>query len=268
MIELNNETSSSEEQVIDESNNIFQDYLTYINSQLSSVNRSMNETDYLTKFYTEFLNQKSMDSVFDRSIMIDPNLTDYDKEALRTMRDKLNQMFTNNLGLTFLNGNVSIYYTIYDIFVLHFVMYFVMYLNGLQKLDESYADDIPNWKDLSYLAFLDKKNGTTTLSAKGAKAPFTPQDVNDYLTFILQDGIVPECYFEIIMLESSSYSLDELVTESVNQRIDYDYEFFRLKLEKILSSEDTRSYVIQQFIETNIEISTEDVVGLDNNDIA
>lgn len=268
MIELNNETSSSEEQVIDEANSIFQDYLTYINSQLASVNRSMNETDYLKEFYTKFLNQPNLDSVFDKSIMIDPNFSEYDREALRAMRDKLNIMFTNNLGLTFLDGNVSIYYTVYDIFVLHFVMYFVMYLNGLQKLDASFEEDIPNWKDLSYLAFLDKKNGTTTFSAKGAKAPFTPQDVDEYLTFITQDGIVPECYFEIIELESASESIDELVTESVNQRIDYDYEFFRLKLEKLLSSEDARSQIINQFIGTITESIPMNVVGFDSGNIS
>ena len=62
------------------------------------------------------------------------------------------------------------------------------------------------------------------------------QLVKDYIHYICENGIIPEYFFEICLLESEgNIELSTLYLEFANNRIDFDDDFFILKLGKILS---------------------------------
>lgn len=243
MVNIDEETSSSEEQIFDESNQILKEYLDHIEYQISTINRKPIEEDYFKELMINFFNQESLNNIFDRSILIDPSFSEYDKSALRVFQSKMGEFFEKGFGLSCSEGNLCLYYYLYDIFVVNFVIYFVTYLNGLQKLDSRFEEDIPNYKELSYKAFCAKKE-------------IPSEDVNitsikEYIDYILSEGIVPEDYFEICLLDSEGNAgLTELLVETVNLRIGYDTDFFRLKFEKLLFSDDVRGPVETKFIET------------------
>ena len=249
MIEYDSEGSYSEEQILDESNQILKEYIDNIDSQVSCINRKEEEFDFLKDFFLNFLNQENLDSVYDRSILIDPKFTDYDKNALKEITLRLDSIFEKGMGISLLEKEICKYYYLYDIFVLHFIMYFTIYLNGLQKLTQDWEEDIPNWNELSFKKYMEKNNPNDT---RGAEAPLaTIDNVDSYLDYILLDGVFAESFFEICLLESeSNVALTELVVENANQRIIFDNEFFRLKIEKILSLEEVRSAIKTNFIET------------------
>ena len=238
------ETSSSEEQITDESNQILREYLDQIDYQISTVNKKVIEEDYFKEAMINFFNQDSINNIYDRSILIDPSFTDYDKEALRVFQMKMGEFFDKGFGLSLSEGSLCLYYYLYDIFVLNFVLYFVIYLNGLQKLDQSFEEDIPNYKELSLKSFLAKKESPSEDAINIAS-------IKEYIDYILSEGICADQFFEICELDSDgNIGLHELVVESSNLRINVDTDFFRLKLEKILSSEEIRSAVETKFIET------------------
>lgn len=254
MIELDNEASYSEEQITDESNQILTEYLDNIESQIISINKTESETDFLKELFINFFNQKDLDSVFDRSILIDPNFSEYDKDALKATTMKLHNMFENGMGISMVDKDICFYYYLYDIFVLHFHMYFTIYLNGLQKLTEDFDEEIPNWDKLSYKYFVEKNNSNTT--GGESTPPAVTELVDRYLNYIITDGIIPDQFFEICLLESgTSESLSELVVENTSQRIVFDYEFFRLKIEKILSLEEVRSIIKTNIVDTIVNVS-------------
>lgn len=255
MVNIDEEASSSEEQIIDESNQILKEYLDNIDYQLSTINRKGIEENYFKELIINFFKQESLDNIFDRSILIDPSFTEYDKSALTLFQTKMNEYFEKGFGLSFSEGNICVYYYLYDILVLNFVLYFVTYLNGLQKLDYTFEEDIPNYKELSFTSFCAKKEIPPDDSNKIIVL------VREYIDYILSEGIIPEQFFEVCLLESDgNIGLLELVVESSNLRINYDPEFFILKIEKILSSEEIRGSIEHKFLETIHSINSEGVL--------
>lgn len=225
------EYGASEDQYIQENNELIGDFLNRLQYQLSRINKPITEEDYYVKFVAQFLNIPDMNPVYDRSILIDSRINSYEKEAFREFIFTLNRYIENSLGIEFSEVDVCITYYVYRVLVVNFIEYFLEYIDGLQKVDINWDEDIENWDQVSFTAFRKKREIPLD-------TPITIQLVSDYLDYVIFDCLIPEHYFEVCLLGSEgNVELSELVVESVNQRISYDSEFIRMRFEKIFSSE-------------------------------
>ena len=120
--------------------------------------------------------------------------------------------------------------------------YFTQYVLGLQKIDEDFVEDIPNWNELSFKYYIEKINHIPLNDNT------KPQIVTDYLGYVLEYGLIAESYIDVALLESEgNVELSTLYIESANYRLTYDNSFFNLKLKKIFSS-DIEDVVISKLI--------------------
>ena len=258
MVDINDNSSENYEQVLQENDNVFLEYLTNIKNQCATVTPDIEPTDFIKEFVISFLNLPNLNGLEDRSILIDDRLSDIDHKYLRLLCANLDSIFDTTFGITLHNNDIYVRYCLYQVLITKFSDYFLTYLNGLQKLDEDFAEDIENWNELSFEYFRKKI---------GDESPISIQLVKDYIHYICENGIIPEYFFEICLLESEgNIELSTLYLEFANNRIDFDDDFFILKLGKILSFdiiEDTISDKFidiinnNQFIEATATISNE-----------
>jgi hypothetical protein len=230
-----NETSENEDQIIEENDKIVNEYIENIRKQFATVTPQLNQTDYISQFIIDFLNLPDTSGVEDKSIMIDDRLTDLDKDYLHMLILNLDKIINLNLGMSLTDGDIYLYYSIYQFFVTNIIDNMTNYFCGLQKLDIDYEEDIPNWNELSFEYFKKKI---------GDESPISVQQIYEYIDYIGDVGIIPDFLFEISLLESEgNVMLTDLLVESTNNRIYYDKEFVCLKLKKILSSDIIKSNI-------------------------
>jgi len=246
------EYNTNTEQTDNLNMNMLGDILDLINQQTATVEPETNPIDNVAFFINKFLNLPDTQSLEDRSIYINPDLTDFDREYLSVFTTQLGYYLSRNLGIDFADGDIYLYYAVYKIFVTRFIDYFVYYLNGLQQLDYEFVDDIPNYQELHFETFRKKNNGLAL-----------HQSVSEYIDFILEYGLCFGNWFEIILLESNgNVEASALYTEQVNYRLVLDDKFLEIKLNKIVSSLNIKNVIISRFIEVNGFLSGTEV--LDN----
>lgn len=240
-----NEFSTNQEQYEQEGNELILDYLERIKFQLNTVNRKIAEDDILFAFFVGFLNLSNVDEILDRSILISDSLNEYEHSAMREFFGRVNNMLDTSWGISIIEPDPAITYYIYQTLVTKFTDYFLNYVNGLQKLDVLNEEDIENWNELRFETFKQKNNVVID-----EDHPLTIPLVTEYLDTIVVPHLLPELYYEIGLLGSEGNTLlSDLVVETVNQRLSYDREFIRFKIERILSSEDIRHTVINRMID-------------------
>jgi hypothetical protein len=233
-------TSENPDQLQDENDGIFNEYLTNIYGQCATVTPELEPVDYIKEFIINFLNLPNLDNLEDRSILIDDRLTNIDRDYLRLLSMNLNKFFEQCFGVEFIDGDIYLYYCLYQILVTNFADYFSNYLQGLQKMDSDYEEDIPNWKELSFEYFRKKI---------GDESPISIQVVNEYIDYICEQGIIADYFFELCLLESEgNVALSALYIESANNRIDYDSNFFSIKISKLLSFDVIKNRITNTFI--------------------
>lgn len=235
---------SNEEQHVVANNIQFEDIIRNIKMQCAVTNPGIDPTDFFQVFVKEYLRLPDHEDLEDCTIYVDDRLSEEDRKKIHEFCAEVSNIYTNSFGLT-LSDEANIYqlYCVYKIFVLHVADYFVSYILGLQKIDEDFVEDIPNWNELSYRYFLEKINHIQI--SENTK----PLIVENYLGYVLEYGLVAEAYIDVALLESEgNVDLSTLYIESSNYRLTYDYTFFNLKLKKIFTSDVTSSVVINKLI--------------------
>ncbi|MDE7099955.1 MAG: hypothetical protein K2N99_01880 [Malacoplasma sp.] len=230
-----NETSGSEDQIQSENSDVIAEYLDRISEQTSTINPDLMPIDYVEEFVTNFL-EADINSVYDNSIYVN-SVSDAFNDYLHNFEYLLASLINSGFGVTLSDGDIRLYYYLYQIFVTKFADYFVYYVNGLQKLDSTFEEDIPNWNELSF-DFFRKKTGD--------ESPVSLSTISEYVDYVIET-LIPESYFEICLEESTGdVALTEVFIETANYRVQYDSEFFRIKLAKILSSDIIRDNIVNR----------------------
>lgn len=213
-----------------------------ISQQCATINPGIDNTDYFQVFVKEYLRLPDHEDLEDCSIYVDERLTETDRGKINEFCIKMIDIFNSSFGINLPEGNIYQLYCIYKIFVLNIVDYFTIYILGLQKIDEDFVEDIPNWNELSFKYYVEKIN---TLNVNNDTKP---QIVDEYINYILEYGLVPEAYLDVILLESAgNVEVSALYIESSNYRLTYDNSFFNLKLKKIFSS-DIEDFITSKLI--------------------
>lgn len=235
------EIATSETQQTEIANQAIQEYIDAIRSQAESCIRKPVEDDYFESFANGFLKIPA-EEFYDSAYITDDKLSRNDKDYMTMFLDAMNYTFEMNFGIKLLEPTSGMLYSLYKIFITNFSDFFLNYVCGLQKLDSLYEEDIPNWEELSFENYK-KITGVTTPA-------ISYNLVNSYIDHIIENGIIAESYFDICDLESSGNDdLTYLMVETANYRVQYDNEFFRIKLGKILSTNVIRDSIVNKLVD-------------------
>ena len=204
------------------------EYLQKIEIQAATTQPDINADDIVLQYIQNELGINDEEEIHNLSIMINDKLTQIDKNLLLSFTEGLNITFNKTFGINLVDNDIRLSYYLYTVLVTHFVDYFVNYIDGLQKININYKDDIPNFQEVSFKYFKDKyKNDSESVQSI----------VSDYLDYVIEYCIFPEMYFELSLLGSpGNQVLSCLYIETANFRVTYDSDFFKLKISKILSS--------------------------------
>ena len=225
-------TTFGEDQSLDLNETQYQSIIDAISQQCGTINPGVDSTDYFKVFVKEYLRLPDHEDLEDCTIYIDERLTEKDREKIHEFCTTVSNIYSNTFGINLPDGNIYQLYCIYKIFVLNFSDYFVYYILGLQKIDEDFVEDIPNWNELSFKYFLEKINHTQLNDNT------KPQIIIDYLGYVSEYGLLAESYIDVALLESEgNVELSALYIESANYRLTYDSSFFNFKLKKLISSD-------------------------------
>ena len=232
---------SSDQQILDEINEVIEEYRNNIRDQAASIQPTLYQNDYIEDFIKKELAIDDIESVNDLSIMINPDLTQFDKMKLDYFVNYINAIFNETFGIFLREPDISLCYGLYKVFITELSNYFLNYIVGLQKLSSDYSEGIPNYNELNIKYFM-KLEKVEKINYKV---------VSDYIYYIAEQGIIPEYYFEITLLGSPGNELlSKLYLEHTNDRVSFDFEFFLLKISKILStSEEIQTNVVSRLID-------------------
>ena len=235
-------TTFGEDQSLDLNETQYQSIIDGLRQQCATINPGIDNTDYFQIFVKEYLRLPDHEDLEDCTIYVDERLTEKDREKIHEFCAEVSNIYSNSFGIDLPEGNIYQLYCIYKIFVLNICDYFIQYVLGLQKIDEDFVEDIPNWNELSFKYYVEKINHIPLNDNT------KPQIVTDYLGYVLEYGLIAESYIDVALLESEgNVELSTLYIESANYRLTYDNAFFNLKLKKIFSS-DIEDVVISKLI--------------------
>lgn len=231
-VEFDSFTTAGENQSIELKQTQYETIISSIAQQCGSINPGIDQIDFFQVFIKEYLNLPDHDDLEDCTIYVDDRLIGEDISKIHEFVSDIIIIFANSFGINLPDGNIYQLYCIYKIFVLNVCDYFILYVLGLQKIDEDFVEDIPNWSELSFEYYLKKIN----------HIPYTdnskPQIIINYLGYVLEYGLFSNSYLDVALLESSgNVDLSALYIESANYRLTYDEAFFNFKLKKLLSSD-------------------------------
>lgn len=235
-------TSSNEEQVTAENMELMNDFLNEINMQMATINPSLHPVDYINQFVTQYLNLPDQYDLEDNTIYIDEALSLESRRDMLLFVSELNRMAQSSFGIALAEPDMKLINNLYQVMVMHLIDNMVYYIAGLQNLDSDFDEDLPNYEETKFEYFKKTNPDVNGLSKYN--------QVSSYLDYILQNHIYPNLFFEFALFESSgNVDLSNLYTESINNRIMYDSEFFILKFQKIFSSDDTRDRLLSKLID-------------------
>lgn len=241
---------SNYEQEIAISIPITRDYVDLIDNQSKSLEPDIDSENYFDKFLLDIAHVSDISSLEDNSIYFDSNLDDITMRCINFFQDELDSVFESNLGIRFQNANLFLLRAIYNVFVNKFVNYFIYFINGIQNMDDSFANDIPDYEVYKYKYFKEK------IAKKESK--YT--DISDYLQYVLSLNLSFNDYISIALLESSGdVDLSAIFIEDANYRIEVDFGFLLSKIRKILFSPTINDYVISRVID-QLEPETSDSI--------
>ena len=206
---------------------ICKEYLEKIEYQAATTQPDINPDDIVLQYIKNELGIDNEEKIHDHSILIDDSLTELDKNLLSSFKDGLNFIFNKAYGISIYDNDIRLSYYTYLVLTIKFIDYFVDYIDGLQQIDAKYQDDIPNFQEVSFKYFQGKHNNETDKL----------ELISNYIDYIIEYCIFPDLYYEIALLGSPGNEiLSCLYLESSNGRIEYDSDFFKLKIGKIISS--------------------------------
>ena len=220
------------------------EYLQKIEIQTASTQPDFEPNDIVKEYIEKELGISDEEEIHNLTIMVDERLTEIDKNLLSSFTDGLKIIFNKSYGINIYDNDIRLSYYTYSVFMTHFIDYFLNYVDGLQQLDIDYKDDIPNFQEVSYKYFKEKykSNAENSMSL-----------ISEYIDYIAEYCIFPEFYYELALLGSPGNEiLSCLYLESTNGRIAYDADFFRLKFNKILSS-NIKESIVSKLYELLIE---------------
>ena len=223
-----------ENQQIEQRRDRLEEYFENIRKQISVIKIDDEPYDFIEDFVKTYLNYDMIDMLETREIYADPKLSQEDREDLHTFVSQLNDMFNTYWGIYLQEEDIFLVKALYEIMYRRFSDYFIYFVNGLQKLDIDYVEELPNYEEYTFAYFMDKIKHITSDQVQKNETLKVPL-ISEYLKYILELGIKPELYFQITLMESEGdVSLSNLYIETVNDRVSYDSEFFNLKIQKLL----------------------------------
>lgn len=241
-IVFNNYVASGESQSLDLNETQYYSIIDGIRQQCGTINPGVDNTDFFQVFVKEYLRLPDHEDLEDCTIYVDERLTEKDREKIHEFCAEVSNIYSNSFGINLPDGNIYQLYCIYKIFILNLCDYFINYILGLQKIDEDFVEDIPNWNELSFKYYLEKINHTQLNDNT------KPQIIYDYLGYVFEYGLIAESYIDVALLESEgNVELSTLYIESANYRLTYDSSFFNLKLKKVISS-DIEDLIVSRLI--------------------
>lgn len=241
-ITFNTYVASGESQSLDLNETQYYSIIDGIRQQCGTINPGVDNTDFFQVFVKEYLRLPDHEDLEDCTIYVDERLTEKDREKIHEFCAEVSNIYSNSFGINLPDGNIYQLYCIYKIFVLNLCDYFINYILGLQKIDEDFVEDIPNWNELSFKYYLEKINHTQLNDNT------KPQIIYDYLGYVFEYGLIAESYIDVALLESEgNVELSTLYIESANYRLTYDSSFFNLKLKKVISS-DIEDLIVSRLI--------------------
>lgn len=226
------ENSSNEDQIKCERSVELNDYIDNIDSQTSKLRMDLKNENYIELFIFNYLNYKDISRLEDRDIYVCPEFDDFDRNDLLTFETKLEDIFFKNFAIKFVDSDIYIYNCVYNALLINLMNTALYFINGLQKLDESFNETLPNWKELSYKYYIEKLY-KDKLDNEYSK-------VSSYIQYIFENcEISLDNFIEIALLESTgNVELSAIYIESANQRIICeDEDFFARKIKSFLFSD-------------------------------
>ena len=232
----NVQDTGSENQYEDLRNSIMNQTFDRIRLQLISLQVVNGAIDEIRKFIEEYFNYTDIDALETREIYISEVMQsdERNREDLFRFVQVVNNMFDHGWGVRLIDPDIYLVYCLYTVLYLRFYEYFKYFVNGLQKLDEDYVEDLPNYKEYTFAYFIE--NVSKVKKENLAKNPVLKYPVmTEYIKYILELGVVPELYFQICLMEAEGdVMLSYLFRETANNLLEADRTFFNLKIQKLL----------------------------------
>lgn len=236
---IDNEGSNYEQEIAI-SIPVTRDYVDLIDNQSRTLEPEIDSENYFDKFLLDIANIKDISALEDNSIYFDSNLDDITMRCINFFQDELDSVFESDLGIRFQNANLFLLRAIYNVFVCKFVNYFIYFINGIQNMDESFVNDIPDYEVYKYKYFKEKM----------AKKESKYSDISDYIQYVLSLNLSFNDYISIALLEAEGdVDLSAIFIEDANYRIEADFNFLLNKIRKILLSPTISDYVISRVID-------------------
>lgn len=241
---INSEESTNQDQIDSERNMILNDYTSNIDSQTSKTRMDLNNENFIELFISNYLNYKDLSKLEDRDIYICPEFSDNDRDDLSLFETELENIFYKNFAIKFIDSDIYIYDIIYKTIFINISKTFTFFINGLQKIDESFEEDLPNWKELSYKYFL------TNIYKAESKDKY--DYIRSYINYIFEIcDLNLDTLIEVSLLESKgNVDLSSIYIELANERIVCeDNEFFIKKIKDFIFS-DIYEQIVESLVNT------------------
>lgn len=237
-MELVDETQDSFSEAQDKElrEKIIEDFHDNFHRQMVTINIYEESDDLIAKLLKDYFNYILLDDLESRQIYVDPIMQSdqTNREDLFNICSMINNIFETSWGIRLRDEDIYYLYSLYTVLILKFSEYFVYFVNGLQKLNEEFVEDLPNYNEYTFNYFIHNVSSIKKENLEkneNLKIPI----IKEYVNYIIELGIKTELYFEICLQESEgNVMLSYLYSESVNGNISYDEEFFNMKIQKLL----------------------------------
>lgn len=242
MIESDDNIGTNYEQALAISLPNTKEYVDLIERQARSIEPDLDKDDYFTRFFSDIIQIDDVSEIEDNSIYMNSKLDDVSRRCLDYFEEEISSVIEDDLGISFTEPTLFLYKAVYNIFVFDLDKYFIYFINGIQNMDETFKDDIPDYEIYKYKYFKQKY---------GKKEDSPYQNVLDYIQYILSLNITFNNYISLALLESAgNVDLSALYIEDANYRISCDENFLFNKIKNIVLSPNINDYIVSSLINT------------------
>ena len=227
------------EQALSVSLTTVKEYIDKIDNQTKKYETELDTEDIFMRFMTDIIKVSDESEIEDSSIYINPKLDDITKDCLKYFEEELSDIIDNNLGIQFTEPYLYLFKSVYDVFSYKSIDYFIYFINGLQKIDNSFADIAPNYNEYTFDYFIEK-NG---------KKESVYQNIQDYIQYIMSLPLSFEFYISVALLEAEGdVALSTIYVEISNYRILTDDNFIFNKIKNVVLSPISNDYIVSKLI--------------------
>lgn len=239
MIDIEN-SAGNFEQALSVSIPATKDYVDLIDNQAKSINPSIDPDDVFSRFMKDIIGIEDVSVLEDNSIYIDDTIDDLTKRCLYFFQDEIASVLDDDLGVHFQEPTLFLLKALYNVLVYKISDYFIYFINGLQKTNDAFSTDMPDFESYKYDYFLQK------VSKKESEY----QNIQDYIQYILSFNFSFSNYISVALLESAgNVDLSAIFIEDANYRLSADDNFVFQKIKSIVLSPDINDYIVVRVLD-------------------